>query len=125
MGRDSSELAEQCDVLISMVSNDDSLKEIVDGPKGLLHSSKKPKIHISMSTVSPELSDAMEKRHQEQGVGFLSAPVSGRPERAKAGTLWIFLAGAAAAKKTAAPVLEKMGMKIFDLGDTSQPCIAI
>lgn len=113
------ELSAQCDILISMVANDDALNEIVEGPSGILHSSKKPAIHISMSTVSPGLSASLEKKHQEKGIAFLAAPVTGRPERAKEGTLWIFLAGDPKAKKTATPVLETMSVKIFDLGERS------
>src|ERR1700679_1181322 len=69
-----SELAAICDILVSMVSNDDALYEIVEGPSGLMQSSKKPWIHISMSTVSPDLSDALEKKHKEKGIAFLAAP---------------------------------------------------
>jgi 3-hydroxyisobutyrate dehydrogenase-like beta-hydroxyacid dehydrogenase len=113
------ELAQLCDVVITMVANDDALNEIVHGPSGILSSSKKPSIHISMSTVSPDLIIDLEKKHQEKGIAFLAAPVSGRPERAKEGTLWIFLAGDAKAKKSAFPILEAMSVKIFDLGDHS------
>ncbi len=113
------ELAAQCDIVVSMVANDDALTEIVDGPSGIMRSTKKPSIHISMSTVSPDLCASLEKEHQENGMTFLSAPVTGRPERAQAGTLFIFLAGNAKAKQTATPVLEKMSTKIFDLGDHS------
>jgi len=111
------ELAHSCDVVVSMVSNDHALQEIVHGPAGLLSSSKSPCIHISMSTVSPNLVTDLEKAHREKGFGFLAAPVSGRPERAKEGSLWIFLAGESYAKKTVWPVLEAMSVKIFDLGD--------
>lgn len=111
------ELAAQCDILISMVTNDEVLNDIVDGPSGILRSSKKPAIHISMSTISPDLSTTLEKKQEEYGIAFLGAPVSGRPERAKEGTLWIFLAGESQAKKTANPVLKAMSTKIFDLGD--------
>lgn len=111
------DLAAQCDILVSMVANDDALNEIVDGPTGIIGSSKKPSIHISMSTVSPDLSASLEKKHQEAGIAFLAAPVSGRPERAKEGALWIFLAGDPKAKKTASPILEAMSIKVFDLGE--------
>lgn len=112
-----SELAAQCEILVSMVANDDALNEIVDGPSGIIRSSKKPLIHISMSTVSPSLSIDLEKKHRDEGIAFLAAPVTGRPERAKEGTLWIFLAGDSKAKKTVSPILETMSTKIFDLGE--------
>jgi len=97
------------------VANDDALAEISNG---VLSSSQKPSIHISMSTVSPTLSTLLEKKHQEQGIVFLAAPVSGRPERAKEGSLWIFLAGNSEAKKKVTPILEAMSVKIFDLGES-------
>ncbi|MFI5343000.1 MAG: NAD(P)-dependent oxidoreductase [Chlamydiales bacterium] len=111
------ELAAQCDILVSMVANDDALKDIVDGPSGLMHANKKASIHISMSTVSPDLIDSLEKKHQDNGIAFLAAPVTGRPEKAKDGTLWIFLAGHPKAKATASPILNTMSCKIFDLGE--------
>lgn len=114
-----SELASASDIVISMVSNDEVLNEVVNGPNGILSSSKKPQIHISMSTVSPALVDSLEKQHGEMGVGFLSAPVTGRPERAKEGTLWIFLAGCLKSKEAATAVLQTMSVKIFDLGESA------
>ncbi len=111
------ELASFSDIVISMVSNDQALEEIVEGPHGIFSSSKKPSIHISMSTVSPDLIVLLEKKHNEKGIAFLSAPVSGRPERAKAATLWVFLAGEAQAKKKAFPILQAMSAQIFDLGE--------
>lgn len=111
------ELAAQCDILVSMVANDHALKDIVEGPSGLMHANKKPSIHISMSTVSPDLINSLEKKHQEAGIAFLAAPVTGRPEKAKEGTLWIFLAGDPKAKTTASPILNTMSCKIFDLGE--------
>jgi len=110
-------LAADCDVLVSMVANDDALTEIVDGLSGILHASPKPSIHISMSTVSPDLSASLEKKHREKGIAFLAAPGSGRPERAKEGSLWIFLAGDSQAKKAALPILQVMSGKVFDLGE--------
>ena len=108
------ELAASCDIVVTMVANDAALSEVSEA---ILKSTKRPAIHISMSTVSPDLVTALEKRHREKGIAFLAAPVSGRPERAAAGTLWIFLAGSESAKKTALPMLEVMSTKIFDLGE--------
>lgn len=114
LAKSPAELAARCDVVVTMVSNDAALREVSEA---ILKSTKKPEIHISMSTVSPDLVTELEKKHQEKGMAFLAAPVSGRPERAAAGTLWIFLGGKESAKKTALPVLEVMSTKIFDLGE--------
>jgi 3-hydroxyisobutyrate dehydrogenase-like beta-hydroxyacid dehydrogenase len=109
------ELASSCDVVVSMVSNDAALVEVSNS----LLTVKKPFIHISMSTVSPDLITDLEVKHKECGAGFVAAPVSGRPERAKEGKLWIFLAGDAKHRKTVHPILEAMSVKVFDLGDNA------
>ncbi len=114
------ELATECDIVITMVSNDAALNEIVNGPNGLMSASTLPKIHVTMSTVSPAIADALEKQHKERGSTFLAAPVSGRPERAKAGSLWIFLAGDPGLKEEACAVLKTMSVKIYDLGDQAR-----
>lgn len=111
------ELASQCDVVVSMVANDAALNEIVEGQSGIFRSSKKPAIHLSMSTVAPATSADLEKKHREKGIVFLAAPVSGRPERAKEATLWIFLAGDSAAKNKVAPILKVISGKTYDLGE--------
>jgi 3-hydroxyisobutyrate dehydrogenase-like beta-hydroxyacid dehydrogenase len=113
------ELSGLCDVVITMIANDQALNEIVLGPSGILSSSKKPLIHISMSTVSPDLVTNLEKKHQEKGIAFLAAPVAGRPERAKEGALWIFVAGDSQTKKAVSPILKTMSTQIFDLGEHS------
>lgn len=111
------ELAAHCDAIVTMVSHDKALEEVLEGPSGLLRSMKKPSLHISMSTVSPEMTAYWEKKHQQMGIDFVAAPVSGRPERARAGTLWIFLGGQDKAKEAATPLLKAMSSKIFDLGE--------
>lgn len=110
-------LAAQVDILVSMVANDQVLHEISEGSSGILPGLKKPLLHISMSTVSPDLSASLEKKHKDKGAKFVAAPVSGRPERAREGSLWIFLSGGQEAKKMATPILETMSCKIFDLGE--------
>lgn len=114
------ELAEKTDIVITMVSNDEALRQIVLGPKGLLESRHKGKIHLSMSTVSPLLVRELENKYRENGGALLSAPVSGRPERAKEGTLWIFLSGEDKAKLAASSVLKAMSCKIFDFGQEAE-----
>jgi 3-hydroxyisobutyrate dehydrogenase-like beta-hydroxyacid dehydrogenase len=111
-------VAEVSDIVISMVADDAALQEVVGGEKGILQANQLPSIHISMSTVSPSLIEHLTKEHSRKGITLLAAPVSGRPERAQQGRLWIFLSGEPEAKRVAAPLLATMSEKVFDLGDT-------
>jgi len=110
-------MAATCDVVVSMVSDDQALNGIVESSKGLLNAPKEGLIHLSMSTVSPALLESLAVKHHEKGVHLLAAPVSGRPERAKDGALWIFLSGPIEAKNRVEPILKSMSCKIFDLGE--------
>jgi 3-hydroxyisobutyrate dehydrogenase-like beta-hydroxyacid dehydrogenase len=106
--------------VITMISDDGVLKSLVFGTDGLANGMKEGSIHISMSTVSPSIVDFFEREHKERKTTLLSAPVSGRPERAKEGTLWIFLSGKKEGKAAATPVLKAMSSKIYDLGDEAK-----
>jgi len=114
------ELASAADIVVTMVSDDNVLRSITLGNDGLAYEAKQGFIHVSMSTVSPSIIESLEKDHKQRGAALISAPVSGRPERAQEGTLWIFLSGNEKAKQIATPVLEAMSSKIYDLGNEAK-----
>jgi len=111
------DVLEDADIVITMVSNDRALEEIVHGEHGLFSHLVKGVIHLSMSTIAPTTSQKLAKEHQAKGAIYLAAPVSGRPEGAMEGKLWIFLSGENQAKEKVKPVLSAMGQRTFDLGE--------
>ena len=70
-----------------------------------------------MSTISPDVSQALSKLHRDAGSSYLTAPVFGRPEAAAAKKLFICVSGDKQSKETAKPILECMGQGIFDFGE--------
>jgi 3-hydroxyisobutyrate dehydrogenase len=50
------ELMQTCDVVITMLSNDEAVKEVYESENGLLSQDNPGKLIINMSTVSPETS---------------------------------------------------------------------
>ena len=112
-----------CDVLapgsvvITMVSNDQALEEVVWGPRGLGEKLAPGHVHISMSTISPETSKKLAAFHQQKGGHYVVATVSGRPEAAETQKLWIFLAGVTSAKQKIEKILKVLGQRIFDVGE--------
>lgn len=107
-------------IVVSMVSNDHALEEVVFGEKGIGDALGPGGIHISMSTISPQTAQKLSAHHQTKGTAYLAAPVFGRPEAAAAKKLWICLAGDAKAKERAVPVLEALGQQIFDFGESPE-----
>ncbi|KIA76310.1 NAD(P)-dependent oxidoreductase [Parachlamydia acanthamoebae] len=110
------EAFEKSSILISMLSNDQALEEIVEGEKGILKTIRTGCVHVSMSTISPETADKMAALHAEKGAAFVCAPVFGRPDAAAVQKLWICIAGDPHAKVLVRPILEKLGQGVADFG---------
>jgi 3-hydroxyisobutyrate dehydrogenase-like beta-hydroxyacid dehydrogenase len=111
------EVAEAGALVISSLSNDRALVEVVGANTELLRRLGPGGIHISTSTVAPDTSRRLADGHAHHGVAYLAAPVLGRPDAAAAAKLWVFLSGPAGAKERAEPVLAALGQGVFDLGE--------
>ena len=112
-----SDAARSCDIVITMLSNDQAVEEVVFGHDGIWNALREGSIHISMSTISVELSRKLEKAHEEKNQYYLSAPVMGRPEMAKNALLRVLMAGNKKAQAIALPVMEVLGQEVFSLGE--------
>ncbi|WP_295673437.1 NAD(P)-dependent oxidoreductase [uncultured Mucilaginibacter sp.] len=104
-------------IVITMLSDDEVLKETVLGENGILKKLPKGALHISMSTISPDTAQLLSDAHKAAGSTYLAAPVFGRPEAAAAKKLWVCVSGDQYAKDLAKPVLENLGQGIVDFGD--------
>jgi 3-hydroxyisobutyrate dehydrogenase-like beta-hydroxyacid dehydrogenase len=111
------EAAKDVPVVISMLSDDDAVKEITVGKDGILSTLRKGGIHISMSTLSPDVSKFLSEQHKKTGSNYLAAPVFGRPEAAAAKKLWICISGSKEMKDTTRPVLDCLGQGVIDFGE--------
>ena len=112
-------VAEAGALVISSLSNDRALEEVVGVNHVMLRRLGPGGIHVSTSTVVPGTSRRLAEGHKHFGVTYLAAPVLGRPDAAAAAKLWIFLSGQAEAKERAQPVLRALGQGVFDLGEDS------
>ncbi len=104
-------------IVVSMVTNDHALEQIVLGENGMGDALGVEGLHISMSTVSPQTAQKLAAHYRQQGATYVAAPVFGRPEVAAVRKLWICVAGEDKAKERAWPVLEELSQQIFDFGD--------
>jgi 3-hydroxyisobutyrate dehydrogenase len=108
-------LAQACDVVVTCVSADADVLEVVDGlAPGLAPGA----LVIDCSTVSADTARDAARRLAQRRVEFLDAPVSGGVEGARDGTLAIMVGGQAAAFERARPVLQAMGRTVTHLGPT-------
>ncbi|WP_428330681.1 NAD(P)-dependent oxidoreductase [Mucilaginibacter sp.] len=111
------EAADGVQIIISMLSDDEVLREVVLGCEGILKKLPKNALHISMSTIAPDTAKELAKHHQNAGSSYLAAPVFGRPEAAAAKKLWVCISGDPQSKEIAKPVLENLGQGIVDFGE--------
>jgi 3-hydroxyisobutyrate dehydrogenase-like beta-hydroxyacid dehydrogenase len=107
------------DVTLSMLSQDDVIEEVVLR-SGALDLARKGVVHVNLSTVSVAFAERMERLHKERGLGYVAAPVLGRPDVAAAGQLNVLCAGAPEAVAKAMPLLELISKKVWPLGDEAK-----
>jgi 3-hydroxyisobutyrate dehydrogenase-like beta-hydroxyacid dehydrogenase len=72
-------LAERSDVMIMFLPGPAQVRACVAGPEGLLSAAKPGSVIVDMSTVDPGTSRDMWEIAKQAGVGYLDAPVLGRP----------------------------------------------
>ncbi len=119
------EAAEKVSFVITMLANDEALQTVAEGKDGLLSSSRTGFIHISMSTVSPELTKRLEDLHHKKGIEFIAAPVFGKPDAAKARKLIICCAGANKGKGRALTLLTHLSQKVYDFGTEAKNAMIV
>ncbi len=106
----------QGDVAFSMLANDAAIREIgLDS--AALDGAAQGLIHCNMATVSLDMARALTAAHAARGLGYVAAPVFGRPNVAAEGQLLVVAAGAAAALETLKPLLGAVGRRVEIVGD--------
>ncbi len=110
-------LAADREVVFTMLGDDAALRSVLGGPDGLYAGLGQGAIHVSMSTIGVATAGELTAQHAERGQHFVSAPVFGRPEAAVAAKLFVVCGGSAADLTRVMPLLEKVGQRVFPIGD--------
>ena len=79
-------IAEQCDVIITMLPNSPHVKEVALGENGIIEGAKPGTVLIDMSSIAPLASREISEALKAKGIDMLDAPVSG-------GTLSVMVGG--------------------------------
>ncbi|WP_134687133.1 NAD(P)-dependent oxidoreductase [Brevibacillus migulae] len=111
------DLWKHSDVVITMVSDDQAVKDIYTGQYQLLTPEAEGKIVIDMSTVSPETSRFLAEQSAKHQLSFLDAPVSGSVQPAREGTLIIMVGGEKSVYERVKPLFDVLGKMSLHLGD--------
>jgi len=109
-------LAQQCDVIFSIVGYPRDVREVLLGDHGVLASARPGAILVDMTTSEPALAEEIFRRAGERGVHSLDAPVSGGDVGAKNATLSIMIGGESAVVEAVQPLFQAMGKTIIHQG---------
>ncbi len=112
----SPQAAFQAEAVFTMLSDDPAIREILLVP-GVLGQARPGVVHVVTATISTAFADELRAAHAAAGIGYVSAPVFGRPDVAEAAQLKIMAAGERAAVERVRPLLEAVGDKLWVLGD--------
>lgn len=111
-------VAEPGGLVLSMLADEAAVHAVAG--EGLAAALGSGGVHIGSSTLAPATTASLARMHAEHGAAYLAAPVFGRPDAAAARKLWVLLAGPAAAKERARPLLNALGQGIHDFGETAE-----
>jgi 3-hydroxyisobutyrate dehydrogenase-like beta-hydroxyacid dehydrogenase len=115
--------AEGAEVVVIMVSNDAAVREVCEGPDGLLQALEPRAIVLQMSTIGPDTTRWLAERVEAQGGRMIDAPVMGSRPEATEGKLWVLASAEASVLEDARPVLDAVSQTVYHVGAIGQGTI--
>lgn len=109
-------VAQQSDVILSIVGYPQDVEAIYYGEQGLFSVAQTGQILVDMTTSTPTLAQKIAASAAEKGIQTLDAPVSGGDIGAQKGTLTIMVGGDQAAYDQVLPIFEAMGQSVHYFG---------
>jgi len=104
------------DALHSMLANDAAVRQVIlEG--GVLDTLPQGAVHVNHATVSVALARELADAHERRGIGYVAAPVFGRPTVAAAGELNLVVSGKPDAVAKVQGLLELLARKVWPMGD--------
>lgn len=112
------------DVVITMLSDDVAVQEVIAGEDGVLDYIESPTVLVDMSTVSPDTSLLIAEMAREMGIDMVDAPVSGSVNAAESGNLLILTGGHPETFATLQDVFSVLGKESYYFGENGSGCRA-
>jgi len=109
-------VAEETDIVITMVPDSPDVQQVVLGNDGVLGGLRRGSVLIDMSTISPIVTRELAAAVEAKGAHMLDAPVSGGEKGAIEGTLSIMVGGQPEIFNRVRPVFAALGKNITHIG---------
>ncbi|WP_047154730.1 NAD(P)-dependent oxidoreductase [Aneurinibacillus tyrosinisolvens] len=117
VARTAAEAARETGIVFTVLSDDKAAEDVVYGDTGIINGLKNGGIHVSISTLSVDLSEKLARDHLSHHQHFVSSTVLGRPDAAASAALRLIVAGPEEARNKIMPILKILGQDIFVVGD--------
>ena len=117
------EVAARSDVVITMLSDPDAVRTVLEGDAGILAGARAGLVYMDMSTVGPADARATVAQAEPHGVRVIHAPVLGSLGPAEEGELVILAGGDRDVVEAQRPLLQTMGKTIRYMGSNEQACV--
>jgi len=118
------EAAKDSDFVFTCVGNDNDLKEVAIGKKGIFNTIKKGSVYIDNTTASAKIAKELYENAKAHGFGFLDAPVSGGQAGAENGALTVMVGGDKDIFERATPIIDCYSKKVKLLGSSGSGQLA-
>ena len=109
-------LAEQCDLILTSLFDDEAALAVFHGPDGLLQADLTGKLIVEASTLRPHTQIALADAVQARGGAAIECPVGGTVGPARAGMLLGMAGGAGSDVSRARPVLDLLCRRVEHVG---------
>jgi 4-hydroxybutyrate dehydrogenase/sulfolactaldehyde 3-reductase len=114
--RTAGQVAESCEVVITMLPDSAVVEDVIAGPGGVLAHARAGSLIMDMSTIDPLVTDRLAAAAKKKSVVFVDAPVGRLASHAERGESLFMVGADDAAFARVKPLLEAMGTTIHHCG---------
>jgi 3-hydroxyisobutyrate dehydrogenase len=118
--QDLSEVTAESDVIVTVVSDDEAMRQIFAESGDSLLVNARGKLFINCATITPRVHIEVERLATKAGASALEACMASSITQARGGTLYLMCAGNEGAFHQAEPVLQKLGTTVRYIGKAGQ-----
>jgi len=118
--QDLSEVTAESDVIFTVVTDDNAMRQIFGGTGDNLLVNARGKLFVNCATISPQVHVDIEKLAEKAGAQTLEACMASSIPQAREGNLYLMCGGKEEAFRTAEPILKELAAQIRFIGKAGE-----
>jgi 3-hydroxyisobutyrate dehydrogenase-like beta-hydroxyacid dehydrogenase len=118
--QDLSQVTAESDVIFSVVTDDNAMRQIFSGSGDNLLKGARGKLFINCATISPQVHVEVEKLAEKSGAESLEACMASSIPQAREGKLYLMCGGSEKAFRKAEPILKELAASVRFIGKAGE-----